>query len=375
MLGLLFLVLMMASASGSSCEFPAIFNFGDSNSDTGGLSAAFGQAPFPNGQTFFHHPAGRYSDGRLIIDFIAESLELPYLSAYLNSVGSNFSHGANFATAGSTIRPQNTTMHQSGYSPISLDIQLVQYSDFYKRSQEYHNQGGMFETLLPKADYFSKALYTFDIGQNDLTAGYKLNLTTEQIKASVPDMLAQFSNAVKAVYAEGGRSFWIHNTGPVGCLPYSLDRFLVTAAQIDKYGCASSFNKVSLYFNQELKKSVVQLRKELPLAAITYVDIYSVKYTLITQAKKFGFTEPFVACCGHGGKYNYNSFARCGAKKVVNGKEVIIASSCKDPSVKIIWDGIHYTEAANRWIFQQIVNGSFSDPPIPLKMACHIMSH
>ena len=26
------------------CEFPAIFNFGDSNSDTGGLSAAFGQA-------------------------------------------------------------------------------------------------------------------------------------------------------------------------------------------------------------------------------------------------------------------------------------------------------------------------------------------
>lgn len=90
------------------------------------------------------------------------------------------------------------------------------------------------------------------------------------------------------MYAEGGRSFWIHNTGPVGCLPYSLDRFLVTAAQIDKYGCASSFNKVSLYFNQELKKSVVQLRKELPLAAITYVDIYSVKYTLITQAKKFG---------------------------------------------------------------------------------------
>ncbi|OAY32494.1 GDSL esterase/lipase At3g26430 [Manihot esculenta] len=374
-LGLLFLVLMMASASGSSCEFPAIFNFGDSNSDTGGLSAAFGQAPFPNGQTFFHHPAGRYSDGRLMSDFIAESLELPYLSAYLNSVGSNFSHGANFATAGSTIRPQNTTMHQSGYSPISLDIQLVQYSDFYKRSQEYHNQGGVFETLLPKADYFSKALYTFDIGQNDLTAGYKLNLTTEQIKASVPDMLAQFSNAVKAVYAEGGRSFWIHNTGPVGCLPYSLDRFLVTAAQIDKYGCASSFNKVSLYFNQELKKSVVELRKELPLAAITYVDIYSVKYTLITQAKKFGFTEPFVACCGHGGKYNYNSFARCGAKKVVNGKEVIIASSCKDQSVKIIWDGIHYTEAANRWIFQQIVNGSFSDPPIPLKMACDIMSH
>ncbi|KAL8111736.1 hypothetical protein AgCh_019448 [Apium graveolens] len=78
------------------CDFPAIFNFGDSNSDTGGLSAAFGQAPPPHGETFFHAPAGRYSDGRLVIDFIAENLTLPYLSAYLDSVGSNFSHGANF---------------------------------------------------------------------------------------------------------------------------------------------------------------------------------------------------------------------------------------------------------------------------------------
>ena len=52
------------------CHFPAIFNFGDSNSDTGGLSAAFGQAPPPNGLSYFGGPAGRYADGRLVIDFI-----------------------------------------------------------------------------------------------------------------------------------------------------------------------------------------------------------------------------------------------------------------------------------------------------------------
>ncbi|GAB4840474.1 hypothetical protein Ancab_021243 [Ancistrocladus abbreviatus] len=73
------------------CKFPALFNFGDSNSDTGGLSAAFGQAPPPNGETFFHSPAGRYSDGRLLIDFIAQSMGLPYLSAYLDSIGSKLS--------------------------------------------------------------------------------------------------------------------------------------------------------------------------------------------------------------------------------------------------------------------------------------------
>ncbi|KAL1179433.1 hypothetical protein V6Z11_A03G159200 [Gossypium hirsutum] len=356
-IGLIFSMTLLPSSSSSSapCNFPAIFNFGDSNSDTGGLSAAFGQAPAPNGETYFHAPA-------------AESFGLPYLSAYLDSVGLNFSHGANFATAGSTIRRQNTTIFQSGASPISLDVQLVQFSEFHTRSKIISKQG-VFHKLLPKEDYFSKALYTFDIGQNDLTAGYKLNLTTEQIKAYVPDVLLQLSEAVKRLYDQGGRTFWIHNTGPVGCLPYVLDRFLTSATQLDKYGCGSPFNEVAQYFNQRLKDVVIQLRKQLPLAAITYVDVYSVKYTLISQAKKLGFELPLIACCGHGGKYNFNNSLRCGGKITVKGKEILIAKSCGNPSVRVNWDGIHFTEAANRWIFQQIASGSFSDPPLPLKMA------
>ncbi|KAK1376600.1 GDSL-like Lipase/Acylhydrolase superfamily protein [Heracleum sosnowskyi] len=356
------------------CDFPAIFNFGDSNSDTGGLSAAFGQAPPPHGETFFHTPAGRYSNGRLIIDFIADNLRLPYLSAYLDSIGSNFSHGANFATAGSTVRPQNTTKSQSGFSPFSLDVQYVQFSDFHTRSQIFRKKGGVFQSLLPEKGDFSRALYTFDIGQNDLTAGYKLNMSTEVVKAYVPDVLAQFTNVIKYIYAQGGRSFWIHNTGPVGCLPYVMDRFPITAAQVDKFGCASPFNEVAQFFNQRLKKAVHVLREELPLAAITYVDIYSVKYYLISHAKKLGFKNPFLACCGHGGKYNYNMFIKCGSKQIVNGKETVLAKSCKDPYHRISWDGTHFTEAANKWIFQKIVDGSYSDPPIPLKLACQRMS-
>lgn len=90
------------------------------------------------------------------------------------------------------------------------------------------------------------------------------------------------------IYDQGGRSFWIHNTGPVGCLPYVMDRVPITAGQVDKYGCADPFNEVAKYFNLKLKEMVQKLRQELPEAAITYVDVYSVKYTLITKAKKFG---------------------------------------------------------------------------------------
>lgn len=68
-LALTFLLLPIVSSANFS--IPAIFNFGDSNSDTGGLAAGIafpiGQ---PNGQTYFLQPSGRFCDGRLIIDFL-----------------------------------------------------------------------------------------------------------------------------------------------------------------------------------------------------------------------------------------------------------------------------------------------------------------
>jgi phospholipase/lecithinase/hemolysin len=56
----------------------------------------------------------------------------------------------------------------------------------------------------------------------------------------------------------------------------------------DRYGCAKQFNEVSMYFNLKLKEALAQLRKDLPLAAITYVDIYSPKYLLFQNPKKYG---------------------------------------------------------------------------------------
>lgn len=55
-----------------SCSFTSIYNFGDSNSDTGGAYAAFLMVLPPNGRTFFVNMSGRLSDGRLVIDFISK---------------------------------------------------------------------------------------------------------------------------------------------------------------------------------------------------------------------------------------------------------------------------------------------------------------
>ncbi|KAH7570371.1 hypothetical protein ACOSQ2_018797 [Xanthoceras sorbifolium] len=379
---LLSLAPLLVLGTAKECPFPAIFNFGDSNSDTGGLSAVFGQAPPPHGMSFFGGPAGRYCDGRLIVDFIAEGLGLPYLSGYLDSVGSDFTHGANFATAGSTVRPQNSTLRQSGFSPISLDVQWNEFYDFHQRSQVVRNHSGIYrkllpndgnlhKKLLPKAEYFTKGLYTFDVGQNDLTAGYFSGMTIDEVVANVPDIVTQLTNIVRYIYGLGGRNFWIHNTGPVGCLPYVLERVPVLASRVDEVGCATPFNDVAQVFNSQLKDAVVQLRKDLPLAAITYVDIYKLKYTLFHEGQKHGFKQSIRNCCGHGGKYNFDLELGCGGSKKINGTDVMVGKACDDPSKYVVWDGVHFTQAANKFIYDQMVGGTFSDPPIPLKMACH----
>lgn len=75
-----------------------------------------------------------------------------------------------------------------------------------------------------------------------------------------------------------------------------------------------------------------------------------------------GFTGGVLrACCGWGGTYNYNSSAECGNP---------LASVCDDPSLYMNWDGIHYTEATYKLIFESVIEGSYSFPSF--KALCNL---
>lgn len=64
------IIAIAAPTMDAKCAFKAIFNFGDSNSDTGGFYAAFPAERLPFGMTYFKKPTGRATDGRVIIDFL-----------------------------------------------------------------------------------------------------------------------------------------------------------------------------------------------------------------------------------------------------------------------------------------------------------------
>ncbi|KAG5525499.1 hypothetical protein RHGRI_031971 [Rhododendron griersonianum] len=261
----------------SQCSnVPVIFNFGDSNSDTGGLVAGLG---FP-----VNPPNGR------------QSVNASFLSPYMESLGSTFRNGANFAVVGSSTLPK--------FLPFALNVQVMQFLRFKARSLQLSAAG--FGNMTSD-EAFRNALYMIDIGQNDLANSFSKNLSYVQVIKRIPSVTIEIKNAVKAIYGQGGRKFWIHNTGPLGCLPQKLSMVQRSPNDLDPHGCLSSYNAAAGVFNEALRHLCTEMSSELTDATIVYVDIYSIKYDLIANSTKYGFSSPLMACCGYGGPpYNYN---------------------------------------------------------------------
>ncbi|KAH9604157.1 hypothetical protein KSS87_010497 [Heliosperma pusillum] len=345
------------------CDIKGIFNFGDSNTDTGGYYAAFPSQRAPYGMTYFKKPVGRASDGRVITDFLAQAIGIPFVSPYLRSIGSDFRHGANYATAASTVRLPTTSLFVTGVSPFSLDIQLNQMKEFRSKVIEVQSHSTR-----------NNALYTIYIGQNDFT-GNLATLGISGVMQFVPQVISQIASAIKELYGIGGRTFWVLNLAPIGCYPAFLVELPHNSTDIDEFGCMISYNKAVDDYNNLLKKALEQTRSDLPDASVIYVDTHSVLLGLFQRPKSYGLKYGTKACCGQGGDpYNYNLAVYCGnPARLVMGRN-LTATACADPGNYVSWDGIHATEAANKFVTKAILNESIFDPPFPLRRLCDLHS-
>nr|GEZ54074.1 GDSL esterase/lipase 1-like [Tanacetum cinerariifolium] len=84
----------------------AVFVFGASLFDPGNNNfintiPVFQANYLPYGESYFSPPTGRFSNGRLIVDFIAEYARFPLIPLYLEPGNNEFTYGANFASAAS----------------------------------------------------------------------------------------------------------------------------------------------------------------------------------------------------------------------------------------------------------------------------------
>ncbi|KAK4798331.1 hypothetical protein SAY86_030657 [Trapa natans] len=365
-LPLLSLFLFSSALHGESSSiarmYDAIFNFGDSLSDTGNFlrsgALAFpviGRLPY--GETFFGHATGRCSDGRLIVDYITEAFGLPHIAPYLEIVqtGKQVKTGVNYAVSGATAL-DSQFFYAQGLGPLvwtndSLSVQLGWFKK-YKSS--------MCSTKQECDRYFKKSLFLVgEIGGNDYNYPFFIGGSIKQARALVPLVVGAITNAITVLIEEGAADLMVPGNLPIGCSAVYLTIFSRTANKSDydpRTGCLKAYNALARYHNQQLMQSLQALRLKYPHARIIYADYYGAAMRLYHTPKRFGFYEGTLgACCGGGGPFNFNNSARCGH---------IGSSACSNPSAFVNWDGIHLTDAAYRHISEGLMHGPFTSPPL-----------
>ncbi|XP_010478236.1 PREDICTED: GDSL esterase/lipase At1g28610-like [Camelina sativa] len=357
-----FLITMLTTVVSSQVKqcgkFKSIISFGDSITDTGNLLALSDadnpphSAFPPYGETFFHFPTGRYSNGRLIIDFIAEFLGLPYLPPFHGSQNASFGKGVNFAVAGATALEQSVLESRGiyyHYTNVSLGVQFKNFKE---------SLPNICGSLADCREMIGNALLIVgEIGGNDYNYGFLVGKTVEELKELVPLVISSMSSVITDLVNMGGKTIMVPADFPIGCWSAFLTEYWISnKEEYDPLtGCLKSLNEFIEYHNKELQEEINRVQKLYPHVTILYADYYNALLRIFLEPAKFGFTSgrPLSACCGTGEPYNFNSMSWCGTKNV---------DSCIDPSKYVHWDGFHLTESAYRWIAMGFLKGPYTIP-------------
>ncbi|XP_008812183.1 GDSL esterase/lipase At1g31550-like [Phoenix dactylifera] len=354
---LLLLSLLSTSHAAITC-YTSIFSFGDSLADTGNLLHDVGKnnihvGRLPYGETYFRRPTGRFSDGRLVVDFLAQAMGLPLLPPYLAGPGrKGFRRGANFAVAGATAI-ENGFFTEKGIQVLWSNNSLGSQIEWFRQ-------------LLPSLcssdsdcnDMFRNSLFLVgEIGGNDYNYPFLQARSLDEIVSYVPRVMDAISSAITALIELGARTLVVPGNFPIGCNSAYLTVFRSNRSEdYDAIGCIKWLNKFSRFHNNRLRVVLNRVRLRNPHATVIYADYYSAAMSLFSSPEPSGFRiSPLPACCGGGGPYNYNSSLQCGN----SGSNI-----CADPSIYITWDGMHMTEAAYRKIAIGLLKGPNAVPAI-----------
>ncbi|KAA8534732.1 hypothetical protein F0562_029826 [Nyssa sinensis] len=313
-------------AFGSSLEkTSAFFIFGDSTVDPGNNNyidtIPENRANYkPYGHNgFFEEPTGRFSNGRIIVDYIAEYAKLPLIPPFL----------------------QPSADYVNGV--IDLRTQLKQFEEVQKSLTEKLGDAEAKKLI-------SEAVYFISIGSNDYMGGYLGNPKAQELhhpEEYVGMVIGNLTQAIQVLYEKGGRKFGFLSLSPLGCLP----ALRAMNPKANEGGCFEEACALALAHNNAVKAVLTSLEHLLKGFKYCNSNFYNWLQDRINNPSKYDFKEGVNACCGAG---PYGGLFTCGGTK-----KVIDYQLCDNPEDYIWWDSFHPTER----IHEEFAKALWDGPP------------
>ncbi|CDY53577.1 BnaC09g51560D [Brassica napus] len=302
-LALVFIVVETnAAKQGKNATIHALIVFGDSIMDTGNNNRLptllkcnfppYGK-DFPGGLA-----TGRFSDGRVPSDLIAEKLGIAKsLPAFMNPnlKPQDLLKGVTFASGGTGYDPLTAKI----MSVISVWDQLTYFKRYISTIKQHFGEKKAQDIL--DNSFFVVCSSSNDLAHTFMAQSHKYDPTS--YANFLADSAVKF---VRELHKLGAKKIGVFSAVPVGCVP--LQRTVFGGMFTRGY-------------------------KELD-GVILYIDVYDTLFDMIQHPSKYGFEVADRGCCGRGSlaiSYMCNS---------------LNPFTCSNSSAYIFWDSYHPTERA-----------------------------
>lgn len=321
-------------------DVPAVFAFGDSTLDTGNnniLNTAVRADHAPYGREFpGGAPTGRFSDGKLLGDYLVEVLGIkellpPYRSGELTDAA-QAATGVCFASAGSGL--DDATASNAAVATFASQI-----DDFRELLGRFGAEKA--------GKVVGKSVFLVSAGTNDMMMNYYL-LPSGRSKYTIDQyhdlLIGKLRSYIQSLYGLGARRMLVAGLPPVGCLPLQL-----TLAELRQppraEGCIADQNTAAESYNAKLQRMLDEFQSASPGARAVYADIYTPLLDMVDHPDKYGFVEASKGCCGTG---LLEMGPLC----------TDLVPTCATPSQFMFWDSVHPTQATYRAVAQHFLQNN-----------------
>ncbi|KAK4281633.1 hypothetical protein QN277_013101 [Acacia crassicarpa] len=307
-----------------------LFVFGDSYADTGnirrGLSKVWKE---PYGTTFPGKPAGRFSDGRVLTDYIARYLRvkspLPY--GMLKEQPHHVKYGVNFAFGGTGVF--NTLVPGP-----NMSSQIEQFESLINNN------------ILNKCD-LANSVALVSVAGNDYSNFVATNGSINGISSLVGLVVNQTALNIELIHKLGVKKIAVTSLPPLGCVPE------ITVSSSYR-ACNDTYNMLVSIHNSYLLDAVGKLNGERKKnLSFMMLNLYESFLSVLNESKKQKsnrMKNTYKPCCtGVSNEYS------CGS---MDDKKVKKYRVCKYPKASFFWDTVHPTQAGWHAVYNRLRNTS-----------------